>query len=617
MAGDKDTAGLHSTEATAMRSPSRIALIGAALWCLAAAVPNAQGQACVDATGGILQLDYPVVQVNPSLQLNGMPFVTGEAQSVQIWLAQDGVLQVLLGETHLAPQPVNVIAGTYDLVYRDLTPDPAPLLPGNTWAVFESNVVIDTPGKLIANVVTSTLSGSLTLNGGPFPASTYEDANIYAVGTEGQGEVFLYNTSQQPFAQILIAGEYDIVYRRESGNLIVPVNQNAVVATLDLQGPVTLNVDITSHETSGQFLFNGSPAPASAYVRGSLELRHTSTHGLDDVVYLGDTNDQSYSRHIIAGRYGVFYQSITGTDIAPVNTDSPVPGYGNVRVNGSPIDIDIPVTVYVGTFTFNGAPPPASQYENGSVVMIDRETGAESLIGETHDGTFERAAIDGDYDLAYRVALGDNLVPLNEYKIFAREVNFPAGGQIQAVLDIDIPVTQARVIMKLDEQAWSPGAGEATIRLLEENGTLSYILGSTNDSPWQAALVSGRYRVLYSRETGTGIPINALTELPLTLNIEGDAAEVVINVPYIDLTPSALINGAPWPAGNSASLSLLTGGGLANLGTGAGAWPARRLLQGTYDVLYGFSEGGDAARNAAHRQGCVYASRCLFCDGFE
>ncbi len=38
--------------------------------------------------------------------------------SFEIWLAQDGDLQVLLGESHLAPEPVLFIAGSYDEVYR-------------------------------------------------------------------------------------------------------------------------------------------------------------------------------------------------------------------------------------------------------------------------------------------------------------------------------------------------------------------------------------------------------------------------------------------------------------------------------------------------------------------
>ena len=92
-------------------------LLGAVHGSLAAAAMS-----CLDASDGQFTLGLQMVQITPELRLNGAPFVTSEENSVQIWLAQDGVLQVLLGETHLTPRPINVIADIYDLVYRNLTP---------------------------------------------------------------------------------------------------------------------------------------------------------------------------------------------------------------------------------------------------------------------------------------------------------------------------------------------------------------------------------------------------------------------------------------------------------------------------------------------------------------
>lgn len=597
------------------------ALASLAAFSAAATAPAATAQSCLDASGGNLQLDYPTVEITPELRLNGAPFVTGAAQSVQIWLAQEGVLQVKLGETHLPPQPVKVVAGTYDLVYRDVTPDPAPLLPANAHTTFQRGVAIDAPSKLVADVQTTTVSGGLTLNGGAFPASDYEDANIYAVNRGDGDEAWLYNTHQQNFSTILIAGTYDIVYRVESGGSIVPRNTNAVLTTRSFTpGPATLNHDVVSHLTEGDFLLNGAAAPASQYERGAVDFRRRSGEFLD-VATVGETNDLSYSAPLIATRYSVHYRHLQGSSIVPVNTDSPIAGLSNVQVNGSSIDVDIPVSTYVGDITLNGAAPPASIYENGQVVFIDPTSGAESPIGTTQEQAFQVRAMTGTYDLAWRRLAGGSLVPANDFKVFATAVNFPFGGLILVPLDVDIPMTDASIAVTLDGAAWNPGAGSATLRLLETEtiaaGVQSIILGSTDSAPWQVNLVAGAYRARYSHDSGTGIPRNALSVLPGLLTVSGAADVDTINVPYIDLTPSALVNGGAWPAGQMATLTLLDDSGAAGFGSGAGAWPARRVLPGTYRALYAYGSGAGIPINQAHQQACLYAEQCLFCDSFE
>lgn len=574
---------------------------------------------CVVPDGGIVTIDYPVVEVTAEFQLNGSPLSTNEENSVEIWLAQDGDLQVLLGETHLAPGPVRVIAGTYDVVYRDLTPSTPIDLPGNTNAIVAHDVLVDQDGPLVVNVVTATLTGEVLLDGAPFPASAAEDANIFAAGTGGEGEVFLYKTSNGPFGQVLVAGEYHIVYRRESGGTTVPRNENAVIDTLNLTpGGHSLTTDITSHLTSGDFLMNGAAAPNSLAENASLEMRREPHRGIVDLVPLGESRDQNYSLRIIEGAYSLYYRNIQGRTLVPANVETRLSG-PPVTVDGSPVDVDVPFKIYAGAFTVNGATPPASQAENGSVSFIDPVTLAETTIDEFRNQGHQFAAIPGTYDLAYRRIAGGTLVPANDFKVFATAVVF-TGGMIVPPLDIDIPMTQATRSLALDGAAWNPADGEANLWLFDAQGAgagqPSYEIGSSDNGGWSANLVGGDYRVRYNYLSGSDIPRNGFHILPDVSNLAGANDVFRISLDSIELTPVVTLNGSPFPVGQTANFGLLDLGAIL-FGEASGTWPTWRVLQGTYTALYNYQTGDTIPANLTHLQACVSAGATIFSDGFE
>ena len=574
---------------------------------------------CVFPNGGIVTIDYPVVEITPELQLNGAPLVTSEENSVQIWLAQDGDLQVLLGESHLPVVPVRVIAGTYDLVYRDLITGTPFGLPSNTNAIFQRDVVIDQDGPLVANVITATLTGELLLDGAPFPASAAEDGNVYAVGTSGEGEVFLYKTSDGPFGRILVAGQYRIVYRHESGGSIAPRNENAVIDTLDLApGGNNLTTDITTHLTSGDFLVNGAAAPVSLLETGFLEMRREPFRGFVDVVPLGESRNQNYSLRIIEGSYSLFWMNERGRTLVPANIESRIPQLP-VTVDGSPIDVDVPMRTYAGTFTVNGGPAPVSPLENGSVSFIDPVTGAETEIEELNDQNYSFGAIPGDYDLAFRNIAGVLQVPANDFKVFATNVEF-SDEMVVPPLDIDIPMTNATRSLFLDGQPWNAGAGEANLWLYDAQGAgegqPSYEIGSSDDGGWSENLVSGDYRVRYNYLNGNGVPRNGFYVMPEIKNLAGANDLIRINIDSMEVTPVVTLNGAAFPAGQSANFGLLDLGAIL-FGEASGTWPTFRIAQGEYTALYNYQSGADIPQNLTHLQTCVRAASDFFLDGFE
>jgi hypothetical protein len=121
----------------------------------------------------------------------------------------------------------------------------------------------------------------------------------------------------------------------------------------------------------------------------------------------------------------------------------------------------------------------------------------------------------------------------------------------------------------------------------------------------------------YAHDSGIDAPGNALSRLPGTLIVQGANATPALNARAIDISASMSIDGAPFPIGQSASLSLISEPGLLGLGNSGGNWPTRRALQGRYRVLYGYDSGLGLPRNVAYQRLCVDAEPCLHCDGFE
>jgi hypothetical protein len=609
------------------RSHDSILLLGEDGWfvriacvCLlvCALIPNAAiAEACLNASDGSLTLDLNMVQIWPELRINGAPFITSEEDSVEIWLAQDGILQVLLGKTHETPGSVNVVVGTYDLVYRDLSPG-NPTLPQNTSATFQKSVVIANTGMLIADVPSAAILGKLTLDGADFPASILERGAVYAVGTAGQGEVFLGNTNDGIFFRTLIGGEYDIVYRHMNGGGITPINKNAVVATMNLNPGLPLfEIDLSTFNVSGSFSFNGVPAPASILESGTVELRHLSANGLQDHLDLGRTKDQTYTmKTIIAGSYDAYFLASLSSNIAPRNVDSMFAS--NLRVNGTTLDLDINTTSYEGTFTVNGVVAVASILEYGVVSFIDPQTGAETIIGETRDQTFDFEGIPGSYHLVYRRINGGSFVPQNSFAILSDNHDFPDGGQIIVPLPIDIPMTETSIALTMDGAPWNPADGSATIRLLNPDGSVSLDLGSTDLSPWLFKLVSDSYRINYFYDSGSMVPRNVFATLPDVQTISDLSDSITFDLRTLDLAPTVLVNGEGFPDAHLATLSMINGQNLLYFETGPGHWISRRILRDAYQINYGHSSGAEIPQNIAYQQDCAdLRPICIFCDGFE
>lgn len=111
---------------------------------------------------------------------------------------------VELGDSYNLPFTVNVIEGTYDLVYRHET---GSAVPANAEAIILSDQEINqaTP-TAEPDIPTILITPAYTLDGAPFPISEYDDANIYLRGSNDNDVFFLAiptTPTQQPCASYL------------------------------------------------------------------------------------------------------------------------------------------------------------------------------------------------------------------------------------------------------------------------------------------------------------------------------------------------------------------------------------------------------------------------------
>ncbi len=128
-----------------------------------------------------------------------------------------------LGNTHDLPFTVTVIEGNYDIAYQHETGDE---VPANEEAVIAADQLVNMANPAASiNIQSALISPLYSHNGGAFPVSEYQDANIYLRGDNPDDVFFLGNTHDASPADVrVIQGSYDIIYQHETGDQ-VPQNR--------------------------------------------------------------------------------------------------------------------------------------------------------------------------------------------------------------------------------------------------------------------------------------------------------------------------------------------------------------------------------------------------------
>jgi hypothetical protein len=560
---------------------------------------------CTPQTLGPAVVDAPSVVVLPRFRLNGKAFPGPAAGAAlfTLWASEpseffDGP-QLVLGETHLPPHPVRVVPGVYDVYYSWIN---GSNVPRNHLTHVLQAVRIDHDLELTVDVPMIRVAGFKRHNGSPFG---YDGVAALSLrGVDWPGDVPLGGAQPTEFQVAIIPGRYAFEYDWQQG-VAFPNNRHALVRQLDLLTRLErLVLNVPSLIQSFEFLHNGAPFPHSLIERGDFVLRRDN----DEEVFVGSSHESGQTVRLIPGTYDVHWRHVAGAN---------VPGNRFARVkkglvtNGSPRVIDVQSLEVSGDILLDGQPPPASEFENARLSLVESTTGDTVELGQTRWGAYEKRVVPGVYDIRYEHLTGGSTMPYNPRATLVRDWRV----QDAPTRTINIPVGTYKGSFLLNGGSFPPSeilSGEIYAVPLAADQEPVY-LGRTYYGGFDRKLLPGRYRAAYAHVNGAvQIPENIFTTFGPTRRVrEGAETTGDLDVLAAPLEVSYRHNGASLPQGGpqNASVHLVRGPNYLQLDDSAEGVRELMAMEGRFDLYYQYRGGPDLPANAFMRFGCWNLAR--------
>jgi hypothetical protein len=268
--------------------------------------------------GTVLNVDVPSVPVEGAIRIDGVP--PDSEDSVYVVLRNALGDQALIVWDADGGFSVRVVPGTYDLFYAQGRAATSPV-PANQLARLQAGVVVDAAGttRLDINVVSTTVTGSLKINGAPSDAG---NSGILQLRSAAGDRVTIGNTSGPSFSARVVPGTYDLFYIRtatpNNTSTAAPANQAAKLRSgivVSTGAPVALDIDIPSATVTGAITINGGPA-AEADV-GTIFLQSDA----GDIAAFPLTGAGSYMARVVPGTYDIYFSRADSVgSTTPMNT---------------------------------------------------------------------------------------------------------------------------------------------------------------------------------------------------------------------------------------------------------------------------------------------------------
>jgi len=430
------------------------------------------------------------------------------------------------------------------------------------------------------NVQSTTVSGTLTVNGGPLTAiKGYVSVELRNAAGDA---VFLGSSGS--YAIEVIPGTYDVYYKwidPDTSTLVtrspIKLRSGIVVGT----SPRSLDIDVPLTTVSGTFTVKG--ATITTWERGDCVLWLRTAAGED--IALSTTTTGTFSALVVPGTYDLYYREFRKGPAVPTNALTNVKS--GIVVGASPVSfsIDIPATPVSGAVTFNGA--KLTEADKGSYIFTLRNAAGDSaqLSSDVAKGSYSGLVIPGTYDLYYA------------YQSVGSVVAFPKNqsGKVQSgivvgtsplSLDINVPATTVSVTATINGSAASAAIGEALV-LRNAAGDAVGFPGSSGDSVSTLA-IPGSYELFYVSRSRGGLPDNQSAKLRSGIVVGSSPLNLDLDISTTTVSGSVAVNGAM-------SSDVKQGIGTVVLradndrvelaATNAGAY-SKVVITGTYDLVY-------------------------------
>jgi len=463
-------------------------------------------------------------EITPSFAQNASAFPVSEYDDGVFYLQPDaGGERIFIGNSHtVSPDPVQVMQGTYDVIYSLETGGDR--VPNNQSAVVMSGVSVNADRLLGVDVASVRFQFDVTLDGAAFPSSQYQAARFFLRNTSTGDRVELGMSFELPVTLLVIEGTYDVVYQHVQGSDL-PVNTDAVVASnvvIDSANP-SQNIDIRSVAITPGFTLDGSAFPQDEYNDANFYLRAVNNN--NDVMFLGASEIASTVVRVISsdmdtdlgvselllGAYDVLYRHESGEEV-PQNANALVPGRNNIVLNSDQV-LMVPVTSVniTGRFTLNGNSFPGDI--NNSVQFLLRDSSNDSdefLFGFSDISNEAVKLIPGTYHVVMDHLYG-SAVPQNKM----HKVDFNNVFSEDQTLNVNIPAVRVNPGFTLDGQAFPASVYQsATFYLLYDFRTETRIfLGRSYKKNTPVMVIKENHDIIYEHMNGDQVPQNTNNNL--------------------------------------------------------------------------------------------------------
>ncbi len=552
-----------------------------------------------------IAIDIETAAISGDFTLNTGSFPASICQRGQIFVrdAQNLALTRLAETWGGGYAGIRIIKGTYDSVYGWLDGN---LVPQNLQSTVATGAVIDADQVWDIDVPRVIVVPTFTLDGGAFPASPYESADFFLRPDGGSALIPLGRTHLQPADNVMVTpGTYDVIYSITAGELL-PQNRSAVVMrSVDIATPPhALNIDIRTAQVSGNWRLAVDGVlgtfPASVYEHGEFRLRTDD----GDSVSLGPTYTSIGAVRVITGTYDLVYRHIDG-ELVPKNYDAVILADRVLQTPVVLLEATVDAWTAIPNLTLNGGPFPGSVYETAELLIRDQDTGAATLLANTHNPPDELLLVEGIYDTIYR-HVGGTIVPQNKMAELDIDVVIDSVGES---LDIDVDAATVTGQFALNGAGFIQSPYEfAEFRLYPSGGGAGIQLGDTYYDPEPVVIVAGDYDVVYTHVGGTLVPRNPHHVL---LADQAYAADAVIDVNVLtrQVRPAFTLDGQAFPdapfqqgdfylRGNHMDDSV-------RIGSSNAAAETTVVIRGAYDALYRHVDGLSVPLNSESVVGAV------------
>ncbi len=173
-----------------------------------------------------LDIAIESVILQPSFTLNDEEFATSPYSRAEIFLQRQNEEKFFIGNSNNPAFPVVVIPGDYQVVYQIKQMLDMPM---NNNFVLDDTYSITESSDLAINFESTTIRIETTVNGEHAPSSLYQ-SGIILLGN--QSEMFEVGFTREPVELMLLKGTYDVYYKRNQYQDVLPINIQKKVGTI-------------------------------------------------------------------------------------------------------------------------------------------------------------------------------------------------------------------------------------------------------------------------------------------------------------------------------------------------------------------------------------------------